>query len=119
MKKASWQKKIKKACEEAGTYRPFFDAVIETLAEILEKRDEAERVYVESGSEPIIVHVNKAGAANISKNPALVLWDDFNKSALNYWRDLGLTPKGLKAIDESAIKPQKKSGFAEVLKSLG
>ena len=45
--------------------------------------------------------------------------DDLNRTALTYWRDLGLTPKGLKAIDEKAMKPQKKDALAEVLKSLG
>ena len=47
MKKDTWVKKIKKACEEAGTYRPYFDYAITTLAEILEKRDDAAKAYVD------------------------------------------------------------------------
>ena len=119
MKKATWRKKIKEYCEMAGTYRPFFDSIIDTLAEILEKRDEAGEQYKKAGSRPIVEYTNKGGATNPTKNPALVLWDDLNKSALAYWRDLGLTPAGLKKIDESALGKQKKNALAEALKSLG
>ena len=55
----------------------------------------------------------------MTKNPLLVMWDDLNKSALAYWRDLGLTPAGLKKIDETALKKQKKTGLSEILKELG
>lgn len=52
------------------------------------------------------------------KNPLLVLWDDLNKSALAYWRELGLTPAGLKRIDESAMKKKKKDSLAEALREI-
>ena len=119
MKKDTWVKKIKKACEEAGTYRPYFDYAITNLAEILEKRDDAAKAYVDYGSEPLISYTNKGGSTNLVKNPAIILWDDLNKSALAYWRDLGLTPAGLKKIDEKAMKPQKRSGLAAALAELG
>lgn len=118
MKKKTWIKRIKEACDEAGTYRPYFDNVIITLAGILEKRDEAEEYYEECGGDPIIIHTNKAGAENMTTNPALALWDNLNKSALAYWRDLGLTPAGLKKIDETALKTQKKDAFADALSNL-
>lgn len=119
MTKGRWKNKIKDACIAAGTYRDYFDNAIEILAEIMEKRDESEEVYKKSGGNPIIVHTNKAGAKNIAKNPALILWDDLNKSALSYWRDLGLTPSGLKKIDESSLKKTKKNALAEALKEHG
>lgn len=118
MRKGTWVKKIKQACEEAGTYRPYFDSTILTLAEIMEKRDEAAKVYKEKGSRPLIEYTNKAGATNLIKNPALILWDDLTKAALAYWRDLGLTPAGLKKIDEKAMKPKRKNALAEALSSL-
>lgn len=98
MKKSTWKSRITKACKEAGTYEPHFDHVIRTLAEILEKRDEVMAEYEASGDGPIIKHVNQGGNENHVKNPAIVMWDDLNKSALAYWRDLGLTPAGLKKI---------------------
>lgn len=98
MKRGAWRNRITKACKDAGTYEPFFDHAIKQLAEILEKRDEVEAEYKRLGSVPVIKHTNKAGKQNVAKNPALIMWDDLNKSALAYWRDLGLTPAGLKKI---------------------
>ncbi len=118
MKQKTWEKRIKEACKKAGTYRDFFDCTISTLAAILEKRDEAQEQYEEMGSLPVIEYTNKGGATNVVKNPALAVWDDLNKSALAYWRDLGLTPAGLKKIDDAVMK-KKKSGLADVLKDLG
>ena len=43
------------------------------------------------------------------KNPALAVWDELNKSALAYWRDLGLTPAGLKHITNTAPAKVKRS----------
>lgn len=119
MKKGRWKTKIKDACVAAGTYREYFNSAIEILAEIMEKRDEAEQAYKASGSKPVVQYTNKGGATNVVKNPALVLWDDLNKSALAYWRDLGLTPSGLKKIDETSLKKKKGNALAEALKELG
>lgn len=118
MKRRTWAKRIKEACIEAGTYKPFFDNVIETLASILEKRDEAEETYEKSGGKAIVKYTNKGGATNAVVNPALALWDNLNKSALAYWRDLGLTPSGLKKIDETALKNNKKDSFTDTLSKL-
>lgn len=118
MDQRKWKNKIKKASRDAGTYQPYFDHVIDTLASILEKRDEAEAQYIESGSCPLIEYTNKGGATNFVKNPALVLWDDLNKSALAYWRDLGLTPAGLKRLNEDGLK-EKQVGFGDLLKDIG
>jgi hypothetical protein len=118
VKSKTWKIKIKKACEGAGTYRPFFDNVIDTLSGILEMRDQAIEQYEASGSKPVVCHTNKARQTNLIKNPALVVIDDMNKTALAYWRDLGLTPAGLKKIDEKLMKPQKKSTFESLLSGL-
>lgn len=119
MKKKTWIARIKTSCMDAGTYRPYFDNVIDTLAGILEARDEAEKTYKEDGCIPVIEYTNKSGATNKIKNPKLTVWDDLNKSALAYWRDLGLTPAGLRKIDESAMKQRKRSSLAEALRELG
>lgn len=118
MKKGAWKNRIINACKEAGTYEPCFDHVIVTLAEILEKRDEAAKEYKRLGSQPIVRYTNKGGATNPTKNPALVLWDDLNKSALAYWRDLGLTPAGLKKIKGDQPEPQRESALAAALKEM-
>lgn len=119
MTKARWKSKIKKACVEVGTYRAVFDPVIMTLAGILEKRDQAEELFEQDGN-IIVNHTNKAGSTNREQNPALRLINDLNRDALVYWRELGLTPAGLKKLNESALKVEGKgSSLEEVLKKLG
>ena len=41
-------------------------------------------------------------ATNTVKNPKLVIWMDLNTQALAYWKELGLTPSGLKRLKEAA-----------------
>ena len=120
MEKEAWKNRITEACEKAGTYRDYFDSVIDTLAGILENRDAAQKIFEDSGGQTVVMHTNKGGQSNIVKNPALVVVDDLNKTALAYWRDLGLTPAGLKRINETALKGgQNKNTLGSVLKDLG
>lgn len=112
MKQRAWKTRIKKACRDAGTYKPYFDHAIDALAGTLAKRDEIAQAYDESGEGPMIEFTNKNGSTNLVKNPLLVMWDDFNKSALTYWRDLGLTPAGLKKINEEAFEKKEAAGNA-------
>lgn len=119
MDKSGWIRRITDSAVAAGTYRPFFDDVIETLADILERRDIARELFIESGGNIIVNHTNKAGATNPEQNPALRMVNDLNRDSLAYWRDLGLTPAGLKRIDEQSMKQRKKSALGEALKGLG
>ncbi|MCM1273203.1 MAG: P27 family phage terminase small subunit [Clostridium sp.] len=119
MQKAAWKKRIKAATEAVGTYKEAFAPVIETLAIILAERDKTYAKYVEKGAESVVEYTNKNGSTNLVKNPLLVTLNDLNAQALSYWRDLGLTPAGLKKIDEAAVKSKKTSALGEVLKSLG
>jgi hypothetical protein len=115
-----WKRKIKQNCKDAGTYKPVFDPVIDTLAGIMEKRDYAEAVFEDEGKQVIVEHTNKGGATNYEQNPLIRLINDLNRDALAYWRDLGLTPAGLKKINETAIKAEVKESALEIaLKSIG
>ena len=118
MEAKKWISKIKRDTKRAGTYKPYFDEVIKTLAMILEERDQAREAFEENGGRVIIEHTNKAGATNHEQNPALRLLNDLNRDALTYWRDLGLTPKGLKAINEQALQEQKADALTEALADL-
>lgn len=119
MKKETWRTRIRKAAQEAGTYRAYFEPIIDTLAAILEQRDKAQKLFAESGGELIVTHTNKSGAENLEQNPMVRLINDLNRDALAYWRDLGLTPAGLKRIDEQAMKQRKRSVLADALRELG
>lgn len=104
MTEKQWKSKIKKNCKDAGTYRKYFDPVIETLAGILAKRDVTVEQFVASGGKTIIEYTNKAGATNLMQSPALRLINDLNRDALMYWRELGLTAASLRKINEQAIR---------------
>ena len=117
MDRTKWQTRITKACKGVGTYRKEFDQVIETLASVLEKRDTAQEEFDKIG-EMVVEHTNKGGNANIEQNPLIRLINDLNRDALTYWRDLGLTPAGLKKINDGMAKVEEKSKLSEVLKNL-
>lgn len=116
MKKADWKRIIKKNCESVGTFKSEFLPVINTLSDILEERDNVRKKYRAEGSQPLIEKTSDRGAVNKVKNPLLSTWEDLNRDALAYWRDLGLDPAGLKALDKDAMKPKKKSALADLLK---
>lgn len=119
MKKTAWKNRIISATKTVGTYQDAFLPVIDTLANVLAERDKIYAEYIENGAKPVVEHTNKNGSTNMTKNPLLVVWSDMNASALSYWRDLGLTPAGLKKIDESAIKGKKMSALEGILKDIG
>lgn len=117
MKRTSWRKKIVAACKDVGTYRPAFDPIIETLAGILERRDGAKEKF-EKNPVYIVSHTNKGGGKYAERNPLLRTLQDLERDALAYWRDLGLTPAGLKRINEQEMQPKKADPFTELLKDL-
>ena len=67
----------------------------------------------------MVEHTNKNGSTNMVKNPLLALLDTQNATALAYWRDLGLTPAGLKKLNENALKKPKTNALTEALNKIG
>lgn len=120
MKREEWKAKIEEACTAAGTYKTQYEDVIDTLAGILEKRDKAEAQFYDTGGNVVVAHTNKGGNTNIVKNPALVVYMDLNTQALAYWRDLGLTPSGLKKLNGDALTARATAdGFEKLLAKIG
>ena len=81
--------------------------------------NQAYQQYIDDGAQPCITRTSDRGAENLAKNPRLVVWMDLNAQALTYWRDLGLTPSGLKKLDDQALKAKKRSSLAEALRDIG
>lgn len=119
MTKAAWKNRITKACREAGTFQECFADPIDTLAWILSQRDDLIKQFEKSGGEAVVEHTNTKNQVNLEQNPCIRLINDFNRDALTYWNALGLTPKGLRAISDSAIKQVKSDTLAEALKEIG
>ena len=119
MKKKTWKAKIKQSCIDAGTYRPFFDNIIDELAGILERRDMADETFIKTGGNVIVKHTNKNGSTNLEQNPTLRLVNDLNRDALTYWKELGLTPAGFKRLGEQVANKGDDIGLGDVLAELG
>lgn len=86
----------------------------------MENRDNAQAAFEESGGQAVVEHTNQGGNTNAAKNPAMTIVMDLNTQALAYWRDLGLTPAGLKKINDSMARIEvKESALEKALKELG
>lgn len=120
MKRAAWKKKIVHDMNEVGTYKDSFLSAIDTLADILERRDIAMAQWKSEGSEVLTEKISDRGARNMVKNPLLTLIQECERDALTYWGQMGLTPGGLKKTFVTEEKTAEKSvkGLGEILRSL-
>lgn len=119
MSKIKWKNLINKQLSALGLQNDAYDSTVESLAMILEQRDKTFEEFQESGGKSVIEYTNKGGSTNMTKNPLLVMWDELNKTALAYWRELGMTPSSYKKLTgEGLKKKEKKKGLAAALASL-
>jgi phage terminase small subunit len=102
-----------------GVYRKEFSHTITLLGRMLFDYQTALEKFEESGGNFVVKHTNKTGAVNAIRNPYYQAIEGLRIGILTYARELGLTPSGLKKINEAAMKPAQKSALAEALKSLG
>jgi len=111
----AWRKKIIEQMTAKGVKADGFENVIDTLADILEERDTIYTQYKDEGGHVLIEKVSDRGASNMVVNPLLKEWQDMNRDALTYWRELGLTPQGLKKLNDQAIAQAKAPDLSELL----
>ena len=116
MTKAKYQNLIQKQLSALGIEGKNYDSVIDSLALILVQRDETRKEFEENGGKSVIEYTNKGGSTNMTKNPILVIWDELNKTALAYWRELGLTPSSYKKLTGDGVKKDtRQKGLAAAL----
>lgn len=101
--KASYKKTLLNATKELGTYDKSFDSTLNILAEILTEREAVYKEYVKQGRKPLVLIISDRGAENMRPNPLLKQWNDLNTSALSYLSAVGLTPAGLKKINNGLL----------------
>ncbi len=118
MTKIKWKNRIIKQLTAMGTDIDTYEAVIEALAAILAQRDCTREEFELDGARSVIAHTNQGGSTNTVKNPLLVLWDDLNKSALAYWRELGMTPSSYRKMTGDVMQKEKRPSLAAVLASI-
>lgn len=103
MNKHYWKKKIVKKMKELGTYKVQFTIAIDTLAQIMELRDDAVEKFQASGGHTVIRHTNKGGSTNIVENPALSVILKQNAQALSYMKELGITSASYRKVSGQAV----------------
>lgn len=118
-RKKAWVDAITQDCKALGLYKTAFDPTIVMLADVMVQREDTWTEFEESGGKSMLPYTNKGGAENFVKNPILLMWNELTKTALAYRRELGLTPAGLRKLDEKAMKSKKRSPLAEALRDLG
>ena len=101
-----------------GVYHAEFAHFINAFARTLYDYDKTLASFEESGGKVVVKYTNKAGATNAVKNPFYLALENLRTDILLYSRELGLTPSGLKKINEASMKPVRKSTLAEALKAL-
>ncbi|PHV71903.1 terminase [Sporanaerobium hydrogeniformans] len=120
------EKKIKKIMKktianmkEISTYKPQFDSTISLYAETKYQYDLLMRQFYESGCKVTEEYTNKAGFTNIRKTAIYLALETLRRDIINHENILGLTPVGLRKINESEMKgKKKKSKLIEALKSI-
>lgn len=119
LSKIKWKNLINKQLSALDLQNEAYSSTVESLAAILEQRDKTYEEFQDSGGKSVIEYTNKGGSTNMTKNPLLVLWDDLNKTALAYWRELGLTPSSYKRLAGMGTKKEEvKKGLAAALEQI-
>lgn len=117
MQERAWKSKIVKHCKAAETYQPYFDPVISKLANIMAKRDEAEEEFM-SGDNTYVMEMTTKSGTYLQKHPLISMINDLDKTALSYWKELGLTPAALKRLKDTQTTGRAQT-LADVLKDIG
>ncbi len=115
-----YKKSIIENMKAVGTYKDEFMDIVNSLAKIYYDYDDACDKFQKSGSNFMIKHTNKSGATNIVKNPYYLVIEGLRQNILAYSRELGLTPAGLKKInDKELLKNHKVSKLDKALDKFG
>lgn len=118
--KAGFKKRIKDQCEAAGTYRPEFDYTVDILADMLIDYGAALEEWKAAGGEYVMEYTNKAGATNAIRSPHYQVVEGLRQQIVLYCRELGITPAGLKKINEKKLGAEKKKSFLDgVIENFG
>lgn len=105
------EKQIIKAMTTLGVYKSEFNPMIKIMGQLKEQYDVLTAQFEASGF----------GCDNGSgkKLPIVSTLEALRKDILSYASQLGLTPSGLKKINEAALEPPKKSNaLVEALKEM-
>jgi len=111
-------KEIKRKMRAVGTYNTSFSYTIEVLAKVLVDYQTTIETFEKTGGHIVIKHTNKNGSTNLVKNPLYLALEKLRDDIITYSRELGLTPAGLKKMNDRGNKSAKKSPLASILSEM-
>ena len=95
-----WKTIIIDQCSKLGYMNEAFVPMIDTLAQILERRDLVFKEFIDQGAKVTVDKISDRRAVNKAKNPLYTIWYELNKQALAYWYELGCTPRSVVEIEK-------------------
>jgi len=99
MTKKKYREMIIRQMQELGIYQEQYSLLIDTLADICEKRDANMRQWRKEGKMQMVVSfTNKANQTNNMKSPYFLNDLQYNEQILKYCRELGISPLGIKKL---------------------
>lgn len=103
----------KRYMKALGVYRSEFDPIIRIYAGLREQYDELNQRFVESGYD-----YKEETDQGSKKHPLVTTLEALRRDILAYASQLGLTPQGLKRIQDPLDKKKQPSGLAAALEKL-
>ncbi len=100
-----------------NVYNKSFEHTIEIYAKLLVEYDKTTETFGKTGNLFVVKHTNKNGSTNIMKNPIYLIIERQRSDLILYARELGLTPSGLKKLNEE-LTEKKLSGLERALSGI-
>ena len=97
------------AMRQVNTYRPEFDTAIDQLAVMLHEHDRTKKEFRDGGSKVMLWRQGKYDEYQV-KNPLIGMMEKQRRDILDALGALGLTPAGLKKINDEMKKRPKPVG---------
>lgn len=105
--------------KKLGTYKQEFSPAITRYAEMRVQFEILMQQWYESGCKITEKYTNKSGATNNRKTALYLSIESLRRELTDMEQLFGLTPAGLKRINNKGLGDKKKSPLAEALKHLG
>lgn len=108
-----------KEMQEVNTYKPQFNATIKIYAENQQMYNQAYKDFIISGGKMTEEYTNNAGSTNIRKTATYMAIETLRNDLMNYRSMLGLTPLGLKKINDEMKAKKKTSKLTQAVNRNG
>lgn len=113
-----YHKEIIQKMKAVGTYNTSFLYTVNVLAKVLADYESTTNQFKMIGGNIVVKYTNKNGSTNVVKNPLYLAIEKLRDDIISYSKELGLTPAGLKRINQDGNIPVEKTKLEQVLNEL-